>query len=109
MPEPHLQEAIEHLRARRLHRIPAELEKAPRQACHLHRIERREHPLHGRAARTRRGRQQRFAQRTQMQQDRAALEDGDVAIGQPRHLPERLVREMVRAPIHERDARDAIR
>ena len=43
-----------------------------------------------------------------MQQDRAALEDREVAIGQPRHLAERLVREMFGAAPVERRARDAI-
>ena len=33
-------------------------------------------------------------QLAEMEQDRAALEDRDVAIGQPRHLAEGLVREM---------------
>src|SRR5580704_9479954 len=43
-----------------------------------------------------------------MKQDRAALEDRDVSIGQPRHLAEGLVREMLGIPSAEWHALDAI-
>src|SRR5690242_9137961 len=43
-----------------------------------------------------------------MKQDRAALEDRDVSIGQPRHLAEGLVREMPRIPRAKGRAVDAI-
>ena len=54
------------------------------------------------------GGHQRVAALAEMQQDRAALEDREVAIGQPRHLAEGLVREMLGLPIAERRALDAI-
>jgi hypothetical protein len=44
----------------------------------------------------------------EVKQDRAALEDRDVAVGQPRHLAEGLVREMLGVAIAERHALDAI-
>ena len=47
-------------------------------------------------------------QLAEMKQDRAALEDRDVAIGQPRHLAEGLVREMLGLPVAKRHALDAI-
>src|SRR3981081_1210186 len=43
-----------------------------------------------------------------MKQDRAALEDRDVSIGQPRHLAEGLVREMLGIPSAKWHALDAI-
>src|SRR4030081_2888086 len=43
-----------------------------------------------------------------MKQDRAALEDRDVSIGQPRYLAEGLVREMLGIPSAEWHAFDAI-
>src|SRR4051794_13390144 len=55
------------------------------------------------------GGHQRVATLTQMKQDCAALEDGGVPVGQPRHLTERLVREMLGAPCAEGHALDAVR
>src|SRR5882724_6763272 len=43
-----------------------------------------------------------------MKQDRAALEDRDVSIGQPRHLAKWLVREMLGIPSAKWHALDAI-
>src|SRR5262249_30367818 len=43
-----------------------------------------------------------------MKQDRAALEDRDVSIGQPRHLPEGLMREMLGIPSAKWHALDAV-
>src|SRR6516165_3705304 len=43
-----------------------------------------------------------------MKQDRAALEDRDVSIGQPRHLAEGLVSEMLGVPSAKRRALNAI-
>ena len=60
-------------------------------------VERREQPFLGLAAAARIGGHQLVAELAEMEQDRAALEDRDVAIGQPRHLAEGLVREMLGA------------
>ena len=70
--------------------------------------ERRKQPFHDLAPTARIGRHQLLAPLAQMKQDRAALEDRDVSIGQPRHLAERLVREMRRLPIAKWRALDAI-
>src|SRR5215470_10476748 len=43
-----------------------------------------------------------------MKQDGAALEDRDVSIGQPRHLPEGLMREMLGIPSVKWHALDAV-
>src|SRR5258705_9268767 len=43
-----------------------------------------------------------------MKQDRAALEDRDVSIGQPRYLTKRLVQEMFGIPSAKRHALNAI-
>src|SRR5262245_47994487 len=43
-----------------------------------------------------------------MKQDRAALEDRDVSIGQPRHLAEGLMREMLGTPSAKWRAHDTI-
>jgi hypothetical protein len=45
---------------------------------------------------------------SEVKQNRAALEDREIAIGQPRHLAEWLVREMLRLSIAKRHARDTI-
>jgi hypothetical protein len=72
------------------------------------RLERREQPFLSVAATARIGRHQRVTTLAQMKQDRAALEDREIPVGQPRNLAEGLVREMVRLAAVKRRALDAI-
>ncbi len=57
---------------------------------------------------TRVDRQYIVAALAQMEQDRTALEDREIPVGQPRHLTERLMREMLGAPSTKRHALDAV-
>ncbi len=106
--EPGLQEAVHERPAGGVLGLAAELEQGPGQAGHLHGIEGGEQPLGGLAAAARVGRHEGGAALPQMKQDRAALEDREVAVGQPGDLGEGLVGEVLRTPVAERGALDAV-
>src|SRR5439155_13436260 len=72
------------------------------------RVERCEHPLHRLRPPARIGGHKRRALLTEVQQNRPALEDGDVPVREPRHLSERLLSEMHGLAPLERGRRHAI-
>src|SRR4051812_15985639 len=107
--EPKGQESVQMPPALGLLMVVEELENRGRQCGHLNRVECGEQPLDDFAASLRFGWHQRLALLRDMKQDRAALEDRDVSVGQPWYLPERLVCEVISASITERDTFDAVR
>jgi hypothetical protein len=80
------------------HLCHGEYQYRPGQACRLDGIERREQAFQSLAVPARIGRHQHITTLAQMKQNRAALEDRDLSIGQPRHLAEGLVRKMLDIP-----------
>lgn len=76
--------------------------EGPRHGGHLYGIERRKEPFHDLGAPWPIGRHQRRAAFPEIQQDRAALEDHNVSIGEPWHLAKGLERQTRRGVAHGR-------
>jgi len=109
MLEPGGEEGVQVLSAWGLLVITGELIEGPGQAGGFHGVEGGKQPADHRAAGVRFCWHQRFTAFCQMQKDGTAFEQREIAIGEPGHLPEGLVRKMLGSPFVKRNTLHPIR